>query len=58
MPSETEICFRRHFYNQTAGRLFEFVGVLQADDVGVVFETCGRRVFAGPKTKRRLSVVR
>ncbi len=46
MPSETEICFRRHFYNQTAGRLFEFVGVLQADDVGVVFETCGRRAFA------------
>ena len=38
MPSETE-AFRRHFYIQTASRLFEFVGVLQADDVGVVFET-------------------
>ena len=45
MPSETE-AFRRHFYIQTASRLFEFVGVLQADDVGFVSEMCGRRAFA------------
>ena len=45
MPSETE-AFRRHCYIQTASRLFEFVGVLQADDVGFVSEMCGRRAFA------------